>query len=89
MYQKTKSEFLRTMGKTQSKQNNENGDLQLTAIVQNQEDHTDEHGVQTLLLWVILFVVLVQLIITVYGAYKKREEKIALNAAKSIAALNA
>lgn len=40
------------MGKTQSK--NENGDVQLTTIVQNQEYHSEDHNTQIIISWLIL-----------------------------------
>lgn len=40
------------MGKTQSK--NENGDVQLTTIVQNQENHSEDHNTQIIISWLIL-----------------------------------
>lgn len=75
------------MGKSQSKNVNQNGDPQIT-VIQTQEQHTDDHQQQELLLWIILATVLVHLAITLYKTLKKREKKIALNAARSIAALN-
>lgn len=75
------------MGKHQSKNINQNGDPQVT-VIQNQEQHSVEHEFHNLLLWLILMTVLAQLVITLYGEYKKREKKVALNAARSIAALN-
>lgn len=77
------------MGKTQStQQSNENGDVKLTTIIENQQGHGDEHELQTLLLWLILVTVVLHLGIILYAAFKNREKKIALKAAKSIAALN-
>lgn len=76
------------MGKTQTKQANENGDVQLTAIVEKQQTHDEHHQLQILLLWLILIIVAIHLAIVLYGLYKKREKQIALKAAKSIAALN-
>lgn len=74
------------MGKTQSK--NENGDVQLTTIVQNQENHSEDHNTQIIISWLILAAVLMQLIITLYTLYKRRERKVAIKAAKSVAALD-
>lgn len=76
------------MGKHQSKQHNENGDLHLTTVVRNQQTHDEYHVQQTLLLWSILIVVVIHLAIVLYGLHKKREQRVALKAAKSIAALN-
>lgn len=74
------------MGKTQSKSAN-NGDAQVT-VIQNQELHSEEHEQQSLMLWLILVVVIMQLVIKLYQMYKNREKKIALKAARSIAAIN-
>lgn len=76
-----------TMGKPQSKNVNQNGDPQDT-VIQTQEEHSDDHRLQELLLWCILVTVVLQLAITLYKQLKKREKKIALNAARSIAALD-
>lgn len=76
------------MGKTQSKQYNENGEVKLTTIVQNQQTHSEDHEEHTLMLWLILAAVLIQLTITLYTLYKRRERKVAIKAAKSVAALD-
>lgn len=75
------------MGKHQSKENNENGDIQLTVIQDQQQQHSADHEEQTLLLWLILVTVLIHLAITLYKMYKKREKSIAVKAARSVAAI--
>lgn len=75
------------MGKHQSKENNENGDIQLTVIQDQQHQHSADHEEQTLLLWLILVTVLIHLAIKLYKMYKKREKSIAVKAARSVAAI--
>lgn len=75
------------MGKPNSK--NENNSDNLITVVQNQENHSQDHEQQTLILWLILVAVLFQLAFTLYAAYTKRERKNALRAARSIAAIDA
>lgn len=75
------------MGKHQSKENNENGDIQLTVIQDQQQQHSADHEEQTLLLWLILVTVLIHLAIKLYKMYKKREKSIAVKAARSVAAI--
>lgn len=59
------------MGKSQSKNTNQNGDPQVT-VIQNQEQHSVEHDSQSLLLWMILAIVLLQLGITLYKSQRSR-----------------
>lgn len=75
------------MGKTQSKNSENVGDAQVT-VIQTQEQHSIDHEAQQLLLWLILVAVLIQLAIKLYETYKQRERKIALKAARSVAAMN-
>lgn len=75
------------MGKNQSKSTNNAGDPQVT-VINTQEQHTADHEQQSLLLWLILIVVILQLVIKLYETYKKREKRIAMKAARSIASLN-
>lgn len=75
------------MGKHQSKENNENGDIQLTVIQDQQQQHSADHEEQTLLLWLILVTELIHLAIKLYKMYKKREKSIAVKAARSVAAI--
>ena len=75
------------MGKTQSKSVENTGDAQITVIQQTQEAHSEDHQQHEILLWIVLAMVAIQLIIKLYEVYKKHERKLALKAARSVAAI--
>lgn len=75
------------MGKSVSKSENQGENL--ITVIQNQVSHGQDHEQQTAILWLILSIVLVQLMLTLHAAYKKRERRNAIKAARSVANINA
>ena len=74
------------MGNEQSTENN-NGDAQIN-IVNTLNSHSEKHYNHELKLYLILFVVTLQLILTLYKIYKNFYRRQALKAAKTVSALN-
>lgn len=74
------------MGHTESKTADNSGDANVQ-IVNRLDAHTDAFETHQFILWVILALVALQLTITLYQLYVKREKRNALKAAHTVAQL--
>ena len=75
------------MGKTFSKDNHQSGETNIE-ISEHLEQNTDSHSAHEIKLWVIIFLLIVQMLLTAYKILKRKWKRQGFDQAKQLSTLN-
>ena len=75
------------MGKTFSKDNHQSGETNIE-ITEHLEQNTDSHSAHEIKLWIIIFLLIVQMLLTAYKILKRKWKRQGFEHAKQLSTLN-